>query len=62
MDVCTSGGCGEDPAQAQAGTGAKARKAPKVRRHTTAARIAKPPSPKDELGQEGAGVEGRPLL
>lgn len=38
---------------------AKARKTTKVRRHTTAARLSKPPSPSDELAT--AAPEGRPL-
>ncbi len=37
---------------------AKARKTTKVRRHTTAARLSKPPSPSDELAS--AMPEGRP--
>jgi hypothetical protein len=32
-----------------------------VRRHTTAARIGKPPSPEEEQAQAGAAAEGRPL-
>ena len=43
-----------------AGAPSKARKGAKVRRHTTAARISKPPSPEEELGHAGAAAEGRP--
>ncbi|BDA44386.1 probable transcription factor PIF3 at N-terminal half [Coccomyxa sp. Obi] len=63
-----AGGCGAGPAAALeaghiigGGNGAapKARKTTKVRRHTTAARLSKPPSPSEELAS--VTPDGRPL-
>lgn len=60
-----SGGCYVPPAALEAGhiigggnAPTKARKTTKVRRHTTAARLSKPPSPTDELAS--SLPEGRP--